>query len=192
LDCAVIQNVGMSTRHLLLATTCVAVNLVLAKIAAMLALPVFLDSGGTFIGAALLPLPWAVGVGALTSLVGGLALNPFFPFYAGTQIAIALTAWACTRAGWMRKPLGAILTGCLVAVVAVVVSAPVTVLMFGGVTYGSTTALNAVFLATGQSIWKSVVSGSAIIESIDKPAAALLAWTVITRLPKRLHAPARV
>lgn len=178
----------MKTSALLIAATCVAINLVLAKVASMLALPVFLDSAGTFVAAALLPLPTAIGVAALTSLVGGMVLNPFFPFYIGTQVAIAITAWACTRAGWMRSPWMAIATGIIAACVAVIVSAPVTVVLFGGVTYGTTTAFNAIFIAAGQSIWKSVISGSAIIESVDKPAAALLAWTALSRLPKRIHA----
>lgn len=184
----------MRISNLFVAAACVALNLTLAKLASLIALPVFLDSVGTFLAVALLPLPLALGAAALTSALGGFVINPFFHFYVGTQIAIALTIWACMRIGLMREWYGALATGLLVAVVAVLVSAPVTVMLFGGVTYGSTTALNAVLIAAGKSIWTSVVSGSAAVESLDKPAAALLAWVALQRLPRHIvrSSPARV
>lgn len=177
----------MPTTTVFVATACIAINLTLAKVAALVGLPVFLDSVGTFLAVALLPLPAALAVAASTSILGGFVINPFFHFYVGTQLAIALAAWGCLRSGLMNRWPGAILTGLIVAAVAVVTSAPVTVLLFGGVTYGSTTALNAVFIAAGRSVWKSVVSGSAIVESLDKPAAALLAWIALRRLPNHIQ-----
>ena len=65
-------------------------------------------------------------------------------------------------------------------------SAPVTVLMFGGVTLGGTTAINAVLMAAGQNIWKSVLGGSLVIESLDKVAACMIASIVFRRLPRSL------
>ena len=61
-----------------------------------------------------------------------------------------------------------------------------TVVAFGGVTLSGTTAINAVLLASGQSIWKAVLGGSLIIESLDKVSAAVLAWLVLRRLPADL------
>lgn len=177
----------MPTTSLFVAAACVALNLTLAKVAAMLALPVYLDSIGTFIGVALLPLPMALLVAILTSATGGFVVNPFFHFYVGTQIAIALTVWSCMRLGLMKTWYGSLLSGVFVALVAVICSAPVTTILFGGVTYGTTTALNALFIASGQNVLNSVLSGSAIVESIDKPIAALLAWTALSRLPSHVR-----
>jgi energy-coupling factor transport system substrate-specific component len=167
----------------------VALNLTLAKVAALLALPVFMDTVGDFVAVALLPLPAALAVGALTSVIGGFVVNPFFYFYVGTQLGVVLTVWACLWFGLMKRWYGAIATGFIAAAVAVLASAAPTVMLFGGVTYGSTTALNAIFIAAGENIWTSVISGSALVESLDKPAAALIAWITLNRLPEHLKAP---
>ena len=141
---------------------------------------------GTILAAALLSPVLAIAVGVLTSLLGGVFINPYFAAYAGTQLSIALVAVFFVRIGFFEKWWKAILAGFGIAATAVIVSAPVTVLLFGGVTLSGTTAVNAILLASGRTLWQSVVGGSALIESIDKPCAALLSWLVLQRLPTRL------
>lgn len=176
----------MNARHVFVAASCLALNLTLAKVAALLALPVYLDSIGTILGAALLPPVLAISVGVLTSLLGGIVINPYFAAYVGTQLCIALAAVVFVKLGFFEKWWKALLAGLGIAIVAVLVSAPVTVLLFGGVTLSGTTAVNAVLLASGRTLWESVIGGSALVESIDKPSAALLSWLVLQRLPQRL------
>jgi energy-coupling factor transport system substrate-specific component len=166
-----------------IAASLVALNLVLGKIAATLSLPVYLDSCGTIIAALLLGWPYAIGVGVGTALLAGLVIHPVYPAYAATQAAIALTAIAAIRLGLLKSWPKAIVAGLLIGFVAAVVSAPVTVMLFGGVTLSGTTAVNALLLAAGQNIWKAVLGGSLLIESIDKTAACLLAWLIVRRLP---------
>jgi hypothetical protein len=60
----------------------------------------------------------------------------------------------------------------------------VTAIVFGGVATPSISAVNAVFLATGQSLWKSVLQGSLIVESIDKIVAGIIVWLTLRRLPQ--------
>lgn len=173
----------MKAKAVFIAAACLTLNVVLGKIAAMLSLPVYLDSVGTILAAALLPALYAGAVGVSSSLVAGLVINPYYPPYAGTQLAVALVAVFLCRSGAFRRWWTAILSGLLIGLVSVIVSAPVTVLLFGGVTLSGTTAINAVLIASGHSIWKSVIGGSFFIESVDKPAAALLAYLVLRRLP---------
>jgi energy-coupling factor transport system substrate-specific component len=176
----------MKTTHIFLAASCLALNLALAKIAALLSLPIYLDSIGTVIAAVLLPSGFTIAVGVLTSLIGGLLVSPYFPAYAGTQIAIALIAIAAARLGLFLRVWKAVLAGFAIAIVASLVSAPVTALLFGGVTLSGTTAVNALLLASGKGIWKSVIGGSLIIESLDKPVACILAFLALRRLPSNL------
>lgn len=176
----------MKTKWVFMSAACLALNLTLGKIAAVLSLPVYLDSVGTILSAVLLPPFYAISTAVLTSLLGGILINPYFVAYTGTQFAIALVAVGLCRAGVFKCWWSALLGGVVIGLVAVVVSAPVTVLLFGGVTLSGTTAINAVLLAAGQSIWKSVVGGSLVVEAIDKPTAALLAWLALRRLPKHL------
>lgn len=176
----------MRTRHVYLTSGCIALNLTLAKVAAMLSLPVYMDSVGTILSSALLPWPFVLAVGVLTSLLGGIVISPFFAAYAGTQLAIALVSLLCMRIGLFRTWWKALLSGVIIAVASVIASAPVTVILFGGVTLSGTTAINAVLMAAGNNIWQSVIGGSVFIEAIDKPVAAFIAGQALRRLPSSL------
>ena len=173
----------MKTKAVFIAALLLTLNLVLGKLAATLSLPVYLDSVGTIIAAALLPLPYAIAVGVCTSLAGGLIINPYFPPYAPVQFVIALVATALYRAGFLRRWWSALIAGFLIGLAAMITAAPITTVVFGGVTLTGTTAINAVLIASGHSILKSVLGGSFLIESVDKPAAAFLAYLVLKRLP---------
>ena len=178
----------MKTRDLYVAAACLALNLSLGKIASALSLPVYLDSIGTILAAALLSWRLAACVGVASALLAGIVINPFYPPYAGTQLTIALVASGLRVLGAFRRAWTSLLGGFAIALSAMIVSAPVTVLLFGGVTQSGTTAINAVLIAAGVSVWKSVVGGSFLVESIDKPTAAFLAYLVLKRLPTRLAA----
>jgi len=175
-----------------IAATCIALNLTLAKVANLLALPVYIDSTGTILAAALLPPLVAIAVGICTSLLGAVVISPFWAAYAGTQVAIALIAVMCIRLGLFQRWWSAILAGFVIAITAAIVSAPVTVIVFGGVTVSGTTAINAILMASGRSVWQSVIGGSLLIESIDKPAASLLAWLALRQLPASVVSPENV
>lgn len=161
-----------------------ALNLSLAKVAALLSLPVYMDTVGTILAASLLPFRYGVLVAALTSLLGGLVVHPAFAFYIGTQVVIAVIAVIAVRRGLFRYWWTALITGVLIAVAAALVSAPVTVMVFGGVTLSGTTAINAILLSAGKSLWESVITGSLVIESIDKTVSAFMVWVILSRLPK--------
>ncbi len=60
-------------------------------------------------------------------------------------------------------------------------------MLSGDVTLGGTTAINALLLAAGQTVWKFVLGGSILIGSIDKVAACRLATEVLRRLPERFR-----
>ena len=173
----------MKTKLVSVAALLLTLNLVLGKLAATLALPVYLDSVGTILAAALLPPAFAIAVGVCSSLVGGLVINPYFPPYAPVQLVIALLAVLLCRGGFLKRWWSALLAGFLIGLAAMVTAAPITTVLFGGVTLTGTTAINAVLIASGHSILKSVLGGSFLVESVDKPAAALLAYFVLKRLP---------
>ena len=133
-------------------------------------------------------LPWryAVVVGVGTSLLAGLVIHPAFPFYAGNQFVIATLVYFAIRFGMFSTWWKAAILGFGLAVAAAITAAPVTVIVFGGVTLSGTTAINAVLLAAGKSIWQAVLTGSLLVESIDKVAACIIAWVVLNRIPDEL------
>ncbi|MCY0725833.1 hypothetical protein OVW19_29255, partial [Klebsiella pneumoniae] len=86
---------------------------------------------------------------------------PAFPFYIGTQLTIALVAILGARHGAFARWGSALWLGMAIAICAVLVSAPVTVSVFGGVTLSGATAINAVMFAAGRQVWEAVLAGSA-------------------------------
>jgi energy-coupling factor transport system substrate-specific component len=146
-----------------------------------------MDTIGTILGAAILPWPYLLCVAALSSIVASVVITPAFIFYIGTQIAIALIALALLTLGMFKSLPRAALAGFIIGICSAIVSAPVTVVVFGGIAVPSISALNAVFLASGQSLWASVLSGSMIVESIDKMVAGIIAWYALRRLPSGMR-----
>lgn len=74
-----------------------------------------------------------------------------------------------------------IILGASVAVVAAMASARVTVLVFGGATVPVVTAIDAVPIGSGHSIWSAVMIGGLPIEVADKLVVALVAWALVRR-----------
>lgn len=174
-------------RHLVISAICIGLNVGLGKVSNLLALPFTMDTIGTILGAAVLPWPFLLVAAALSSVIASIIINPIFLFYIGTQIAIALVALGLLSAGLFMSLPKAAVAGLLIGICSAIVSAPVTVIVFGGVAVPSISALNAVFLASGQSLWTSVLSGSMIVESVDKMAAGIIAWYALRRLPSHFR-----
>lgn len=169
-------------RHQLAITAaCVALNLAVGKIANLLSLPLPLDTIGSLTGAALLPPVLAIAVGAITAALGWAVISPVYPYYIGTQISVVIAALAVMRLIGFDRPWKAVILGASVAVGAAMVSAPVTVLLFGGVTVPAMTAIDAVPIASGQDTWKAVIVGGLPIEVVDKLVVALIAWAPVRR-----------
>lgn len=163
-------------RHQLAITAaCVALNLAVGTIANLLSLPLSLDTIGSLTGAALLPPALAIAVGALTAVLGWAVISPVYPYYIGTQVSVVIAALVVMRLIGFDRLWKAVILGASVAVVAAMVSAPVTVLVFGGISN------NAVPIAAGQSIWSAVTMGGLLIEFADKLVVALIAWALVRR-----------
>ena len=73
---------------------------------------------------------------------------------------------------------------CLVFI-AIVVSAPIIVMVYGGNTGNATAGITAFFLATGQNIWTAVFSTNFITETTDKIITAIVAMAIIKAMSPR-------
>lgn len=175
----------MYMRQLLMTAGCIFFNLALGKIAVVLALPVYLDSVATIFSTALLPWYLTLAIAVLTSVAGALVIDPNLIAYIGTQLTIALVAIFCFRSGLLNSWWESLFSGLVLAVSAAVVSAPVTVLLFGGVTWSETTAVTSFLNESGKGLWQSVVQGAIFIECIDKIGATLLAYLLLRCAPLR-------
>jgi energy-coupling factor transport system substrate-specific component len=185
------QTSATAMRAAVFSAVCIALNVGLNKVATVLQLPVFMDTVGTVLSAALVPPGYSIAVGVISNLIGGVVTHPSVPFYVGTQVIVSLMAIMGYRCGWFDTLLRAVLLGLAIGIVSAIVSAPITVLVFGGITEPGATAINAVLLAAGNDLWTSVISGSLIVSSIDKVIAAVIVWVLLRRMPERLKMHSR-
>lgn len=162
----------------------VAVNFVGSNIRHAMSLPLFFDTIGTFF-IAMLCGPW---VGALTGLVTNLVLgitNPTAIAFAPVSIAVGLAAGFLVRAKMFENWWKIIISAIVTALVSTVVAAPISVLMFGGVTSSADSLFAATLMASGVDIWKAVFSTNFFFSGLDRVLAIFIAHLAIKVLPAR-------
>lgn len=174
-----------STAALALIPLGVLMNLGIGTIVHLLKLPVFVDAVGTILVTILIGIRWGVVTGVLSFLIGGMIVNPVMPYFSATQAAIAIMVGLFAARGWFRSIPRVIVTGICVGIVAAVVSAPVIIKMFGGITGSGSGFITAFLLASGKKIIESVILTGISCEPVDKTIQCLLAFWLIRTLPLR-------
>jgi len=182
------KSIFTSTNAMILAAFGIAINLVLGTITQVLHIPLlFLDTIGTILVAVVLgPLAGAL-TGGLTNVIQGIMTNPRDIPFALVNIAVGLIV------GFIVKKFGfslkiAVITGIILAIVAPLIGTPIAVVMYGGLTGGSTDFLFAALHASGQEIFTSAFIPRITGNLIDKIASCILVAVVVPRMPKRFLA----
>jgi energy-coupling factor transport system substrate-specific component len=200
----------LTTPRLIAIALCAALNFSIGSIVYLIKLPVYLDSIGTILCALLLAddrkaafvCAWLSSVASL--IVSALLINPFIPWFAGTDVAIALVAaFAVTRGAdtFRARPVpvarfaaNVLLYGIVTGVVAAIVSAPVVAYLFGGVTGSGSAFIVALFLKTGHQVLSAAVLSGLTAEPVDKTLQVLFAALLYRTTPRdflaMLQAPA--
>lgn len=166
----------------------IAINVVMGQIVLVLKLPVYLDSIGTMLVAVLCG-PWAGALtGALSNVIWGLAIDPSaFPWWP-VAFFIGLVTGFCAQGGLFKNWWKVVVTGFLVALTAAIVSTPIGVYLFGGITASGSSFITAYLLQTGQGVLQAVFSTNFLVEPVDKISTALLAFAIIQGLSMRFLA----
>ena len=130
----------LSAAVIVLIPACIGINYLGKLFASFLKLPLWLDSIGTCIGAALGgPIIGAI-CGAANNLIYGFTTGDNITLvYALTSLFIGLVVGIMARIGFMKTFPKALLTACAGGLAAVVVSTPLNILFWGGTTgmYGA-------------------------------------------------------
>jgi len=178
-----------------------ALNFSIGSIVYLVKLPIYLDSIGTILVALLLApdrkaaffCAWAAAWAgtAVSSLV-----NPFLPWFAATDVAIAaISALVTIRAAdiFRARPLRPVpfvatvlVCGAITGVVAAIVSAPVVAYVFGGVTGSGSAFVVAFFLKTGEQLMNAVLLSGLAADPVDKVLQVLLAALLYRATPGEL------
>jgi len=162
----------------------VAVNFVGGQLASILKLPMYLDTIGT-IFAALLCGPWVGAVtGALTNVLTGIA-NPVNFAFIPVNIIAGLVTGFLARKGMFSIWWKWILSMLIMAAVSIISSAPIVVLVFGGVTGSGTSLITAAAMAAGANIWAAFFGTEGIFTVLDRVISFVICWMVMKVIPAR-------
>ena len=189
----------LTTPRLIVIALCAALNFSIGTIVYLIKLPIYLDSIGTILCALLLAsdrkaafvCAWLAAT--LGTIISALLINPFIPWFAGTDVAIALVSAFVTSRGvatFRARPLPTfafaarvLAYGIVTGLIAAVVSAPVVAYLFGGVTGSGSALVVAVFLKAGQELLSASLSSGLMVEPIDKTLQVLLAVLLYRATP---------
>jgi energy-coupling factor transport system substrate-specific component len=179
---------SFNTLTLALIPVAIAINIAIGQIIVLLKLPIYLDSIGTvLVGMLVGPIAGLI-TGALTNLIWGLTgLNPTYtPFFYVAAI-IGLLAGIFTRIGWARNVWKWALAGLITGVVAAIISAPTSAIVFGGVTGAGTDLIVAALRASGAGILQATLGQGIVSDPLDKLATFLIVFLIVLALPLRLR-----
>lgn len=163
----------------------IAINFVGANLNAALKLPVYLDAIGTVFTAVLCG-PWIGFItGVVTSIVTSVT-NPTQLPYLFVSGAFGIVGGICGRKGMLKTPGKTFVVAIIIWLVAIITSAPITVIVFGGVTGASgASAITTFLVATGKGLWHSVISSTLLTETLDKFLTVFAVYFLIRSIPNR-------
>lgn len=183
-----------------LAAACIALNVAVGTLVYLLKLPLYLDSAGIMLAALLVPgsrLQACVSsslVAIISFVAIGLLVSPYEPWFIGTGIAGGIYGSLVVRgrvddlvsgtASLVRFLGKLIFFGVGWGIVAAIVSAPVIVWLFGGVTGAGTTLILAFFVKTGHQLLTATLLSGFSAEPIDKTLSLFLAIIIARFTPQ--------
>ena len=178
-------NRDFNTMTLVMIPVAIAINVVIGQIVSLLKLPVYLDSIGTVLVAAICG-PWAGALtGTLSNIIWGLLIDPnAFPWFP-VALVIGFVAGWCAVGGLFRAWWKVIIAGILVSLAAAAISSPIQVYLYGGITASGSSFITAFLLQSGRDLMTAVLSTNFLVEPIDKIATCLLAFAIIKGLSAR-------
>ncbi len=188
----------MKRTLVILIALCAALNVVLGSIVYLLKLPIYVDMIGTILCAMLIRQNrglafLAAAIAGVSSFVIGGLINPFLPWFSGTTVAVAaVTALITNRwsdkfrtlpAKSLRFWIPVVCFGVLTGIVDAIVSAPIVVYLFGGVTGSGSAALVAFFLKMGNQLMKAAIYSGLAAEPVDKTVQLIISIMLLRATP---------
>lgn len=181
----------IKTRTLTLLALCIALNIVGSNIALMLKLPVYLDSIGTVLAAAVLGPLGGMVAGAATSIIVGASTDLYSLFFMPVQLLTGLVAgllYQHVKPGTWRSNWWLAL---VIALPGTLISTLITVILFHGITSSGSSMLVQVLLGTGISKAAAVFLIQILTDYLDRLmtvyVVALVYRALRSRLPQANH-----
>lgn len=176
-----------STVALVLIPATIGINFLGKLFAELLKLPLWVDSIGTVLSAMLAgPIIGAI-VGIINNVIYGFTTDPVSFVYAITQAVIGLVAGIMAYKGWISSAGRAIVLGLVVGFIAAIVSTPLNIMFWEGMTgnvWGD--ALFTYLRSQGNALWVASFADSIVVDVPDKVVTVLLSFVLFKSLPKNV------
>lgn len=176
----------VSTIALALIPRAVALNLAIGAIVAALKLPVYLDSIGTILVAALAGPVAGIVTGVTSNLVLGMLSSPIFIAFIPVTVVIGTVAGIASRVGGFRSVPRALASGLVIGLLAGATSVPIVLALFGGVTAGGTGIITIALRALDLPLESAAFIASMAVDVLDKMLSCAIVAAVLVRLPRRI------
>ncbi|QPK80221.1 ECF transporter S component [Corynebacterium lizhenjunii] len=181
---------ALPARTIALIPVALVLNIVVGEIIGSIGIPLYLDSVGTVLVAALAGPIAGLATGTLSSVVWGLINPAALPFAAVSAATGFLAGWAINRGAftaWWKV----VLSGAILGLISGMLAAPVAAFVYGGTAGLGTGALVSFFREAGHSLIASVTLQSFASDPLDKAIVFLIVWAAIKALPQRTLASLR-
>lgn len=169
---------------------CLVINIAIGELIGSIGVPLYLDSLGTVLMAALLGPVAGLATGTLSSVVWGFINPAALPFAAVSAATGWMAGWAIQR-GVLQSIWRIVVSGAIIGIISGMLAAPVAAFVYGGTAGLGTGALVSVFREFGNSLLASVTMQSLVSDPLDKIVVLFFVALTVKALPqrvlKRLH-----
>lgn len=164
---------------------CAVINIAGGFLALSLKLPVYLDSIGTMLAAALLGPLYGMLPGLVSGLISGFTSDIYALYYIPVQLITGiLTGFVYQRT--QPKGLKLLPVAAVISLPGTVVSSTITAVLFGGITSSGSTILVQLLSHAGLNLTLSVCIVQALTDYADRVIALLLTVAVIAAIPSSI------
>ncbi|KAF0209501.1 MAG: ECF transporter S component [Actinomycetota bacterium] len=163
----------------------IGVNVIGGLLAGSLKLPVFLDTIGTILAAAILGPWWGALTGGLTNIIMALQ-NPMDMWFALVNIAVGLIVGFISMKYGFQKWLVVLVSGLIISVVAPIIGTTIATYVYGGLTGGGLDIFVGGLMKAGADVFTAAFIPRIWSNLIDKLLSVFVVMFVIMALPKSM------
>lgn len=163
---------------------CVAMNIVLGIITSALGIPLYLDTLGTVLSAALIgPVPGII-VGALSNIITGLMYSVSDIPFCLVNMAVGLIVGLVAKK-FKFTVVSAVITGLVLSFVCPAIGTPIGIYVYGGLNGSASDVLVMSLVQAGKDIFQASFLRNVASNLIDKVGTCIVGWALIKAMPMR-------
>lgn len=163
---------------------CVAMNIVLGIITSALGIPLYLDTLGTVLSAALIgPVPGII-VGALSNIITGFMYSVSDIPFCLVNMAVGLIVGLVAKK-FKFTVVSAVITGLVLSFVCPAIGTPIGIYVYGGLNGSASDVLVMSLVQSGKDIFQASFLRNVASNLIDKVGTCVVGWALIKAMPMR-------